>query len=80
MRKKEYPNWNLQEYQHFRCQKITSQYQEPHEVPLQKWFKKILKIPSVDKDADQLGLSYMACGTQDGTAILEKSLAVFLLS
>lgn len=38
--------------------------------------KKILKIPSVDKDADQLGLSYIAGGVQDAMAILEKSLAV----
>jgi len=37
---------------------------------------KILKILSVDKDAGQLGLSYIAGVVQDSTAILEKSLAL----
>lgn len=37
---------------------------------------KMLTISSVDKDADQLGLSYVAGGVPNATAILEKSLAV----
>ena len=38
--------------------------------------KKILTMPSVDKDVDQLGLLYIADGVQNATASLEKSLAV----
>lgn len=37
--------------------------------------KKILTIPSVSKDTDQLGLSDIAGGVQNATAILEKNLA-----
>lgn len=49
-----------------------------NETPLQKWLKKkkkILTIPSVSKDTDQLGLSDIAGGVQNATAILEKNLA-----
>lgn len=37
--------------------------------------KKILTIPTVGKDTDQLGLSDIAGGVQNATAILEKNLA-----
>lgn len=48
-----------------------------NETPLQKRLKKkkILTIPSVGKDTDQLGLSDIAGGVQNATAILEKNLA-----